>query len=413
METSALETEKLLSSYDDWSDRELPSSTDIPLTPEGGSSMNINSGNTSLLSTVVHYLLSIFIWAPVRFLIYYFPPLDAVLPVPPAVSQSVSQEYQLKMKFLSSLLLLLASVDAINAHPTASDQFTGELEVASPNPSGLALRDLQGRARTCTRLNGFISRITSTKAQVAFVTFGPDAAKYICRAITHGDSTCDDWATGIRYSLLLVFALVHKDGAEPAVRGDSPARRSIGGSYLEIASSALGESGLQFASIEADENLPRVEKRSSDEPDLVERFLIRGLHHAEMGPDPTNIWVNHYSNGDNTLQIVPEDDQQDGNSTITKRWDKPGFKIAYTTRNKAPLNENQALQMAKHISYKWRTLAIGNDISDFIGFVETGHTANFYFRIIPEHKGYGLNYESVDICGGMADDTVDRHTGTS
>ncbi|KAI8228646.1 hypothetical protein K4K54_002083 [Colletotrichum sp. SAR 10_86] len=30
------------------------------------------------------------------------------------------------------------------------------------------------------------------------------------------------------------------------------------------------------------------------------------------------------------------------------------------------------------------------------------HTANFYYRIIPELNSFGLNYESVDICGGMA-----------
>ncbi|KAH8433490.1 uncharacterized protein LDX57_011124 [Aspergillus melleus] len=306
------------------------------------------------------------------------------------------------MKFLSSLLLLLAGVDAINTHPVAAEQFTRELEVASPNPSGLALRDLQQRAPNCRRIDHFISRITSVKAQIAFVTFGPEAAKYICRAITHDDPSCDDWAQGIRYALGLIFAIFGKDGAEPAVRPDSPARRIDAKSYLNIATSALKESSLQFASIEADDNLSGIEKRSSDEPDLVERFLIRGLYHAELGSDATNIWVNHYSNGDNTLQIAPEDGQQDGNSTLTRRWDKPGFKIAYTTRKKSPLNEQDSLKMARHISLKWQSMTLGNDISEFIGFVETGHTANFYFRIIPEHNGYGLNYESVDVCGGMA-----------
>ncbi|GAB1210540.1 hypothetical protein APSETT445_009335 [Aspergillus pseudonomiae] len=333
-----------------------------------------------------------------RFLIYYFPPLERVLRAPSAISQ----EYQLQMKFLSSLLLLLAGADAINAHPTGVEQFTRELEVASQNPSGLALRTLQRRAPNCSRVNAFISRISSVKAQVAFITFGPEAVKYICRAITHGDPTCDDWAQGIRYALALLFVIFGKDGAEPAVPPGEPVRRINARSFMNIATNALKESSLQFASIEADNNLPSVEKRSSDEPYLVERFLIRGLYHADLGNDATDIWVNHWSNGDNTLQIAPEDGQQDSNSTLTRRWDKPGFKIAYTTRKTAPLNEQEALTMARHISLKWQGMALGSDISDFIGFVETGHTANFYFRIIPEHKGYGLNYESVDICGGMA-----------
>ncbi|KAE8342106.1 hypothetical protein BDV24DRAFT_150612 [Aspergillus arachidicola] len=396
METPALESEKrLLISKDDWSDSGPASPIGLPLMLEDGPS--IKSDSIFLLSTVGNYLLSIFVWAPARFLIYYFPPLECVLPIPSAISQ----ESQLQMKFLSSLLLLLAGVDAINAHPAAVEQFTGELEVASPNPSGLTLRALQQRTPNCSRVDYFISRITSVKAQVAFVTFGPEAAKYICRTITHGDPTCDDWAQGIRYALGLIFAIFGKDGAEPAVRPGEPVRRINARSYLDIATTALKESSLQFASIEADDNLPSIEKRSSDEPSLVERFLIRGLYHSDLGNEATNIWVNHYSNGDNILQIAPEDGQQDGNSTITRRWDKPGFKIAYTTRKKSPLNEQDALKMAKHISMKWQGMAIGNDISDFIGFVETGHTANFYFRIIPEHKGYGLNYESVDICGGM------------
>jgi len=41
-------------------------------------------------------------------------------------------------------------------------------------------------------------------------------------------------------------------------------------------------------------------------------------------------------------------------------------------------------------------------MTDFISFAETAHTANFYYRIIPESKAFGLNYESVDICSRIA-----------
>lgn len=40
-------------------------------------------------------------------------------------------------------------------------------------------------------------------------------------------------------------------------------------------------------------------------------------------------------------------------------------------------------------------------MTDFIGFAETDHNANFYYRIIPESRSFGLDYESVDICGQM------------
>ncbi|KAI9043975.1 uncharacterized protein KD926_002354 [Aspergillus affinis] len=271
------------------------------------------------------------------------------------------------MKFLSSLLLLLTGADAINAHPAAAERFTRELEVASPNLSGFALRACQQRTPNCSRLDYFISRITS----------------------------------GIRYALALIFIIFGKNGAEVAIRPGGPVRRINARSYLEMATSALKASSLQFAIIEADDDLPGVEKQSSDELDLAERFLIRGLYHGELGNDATNIWVSNYSNGDSALQIAPEYGQQDGNSTVTRRWNKPGFKIAYATRKASQLNEQEALKMARHISLKWQSMTLGKGISDFIGFVETGHTANFYFRIIPEDRKFGLNYESADICSSM------------
>jgi hypothetical protein len=42
-------------------------------------------------------------------------------------------------------------------------------------------------------------------------------------------------------------------------------------------------------------------------------------------------------------------------------------------------------------------------MTDFIGLAQDGYNANFYYRIIPEVRGFGLNYESVDVCGGMGD----------
>ncbi|RLL97478.1 hypothetical protein CFD26_106686 [Aspergillus turcosus] len=45
---------------------------------------------------------------------------------------------------------------------------------------------------------------------------------------------------------------------------------------------------------------------------------------------------------------------------------------------------------------------IGTSKFDFSGFAETEHAANFSYRIIPEIRGFGTNYETVDVCGGMA-----------
>lgn len=56
------------------------------------------------------------------------------------------------------------------------------------------------------------------------------------------------------------------------------------------------------------------------------------------------------------------------------------------------------------ISLEGKTATDANSMkmSDYIGLVKTDHQANFYFRIIPETKGFGLNYESVNVCGQLA-----------
>ena len=58
--------------------------------------------------------------------------------------------------------------------------------------------------------------------------------------------------------------------------------------------------------------------------------------------------------------------------------------------------------MAAFAASRWAANSKAYSMTDFVGFAETGHSANFYYRIIPETRSFGLNYESVDICGGMA-----------
>lgn len=59
--------------------------------------------------------------------------------------------------------------------------------------------------------------------------------------------------------------------------------------------------------------------------------------------------------------------------------------------------------MSGFIAAAWAAASEAYDMTDFIGLAQDGYNANFYYRIIPEVRGFGLNYESVDICGGMGD----------
>lgn len=78
-----------------------------------------------------------------------------------------------------------------------------------------------------------------------------------------------------------------------------------------------------------------------------------------------------------------------------------GFKISYTTRSKSRLSYSKQQEMSGFIAAAWAAASEAYDMTDFIGLAQDGYNANLYYRIIPEVRGFGLNYESVDICGGM------------
>ncbi|GKT60877.1 hypothetical protein ColTof4_00994 [Colletotrichum tofieldiae] len=88
--------------------------------------------------------------------------------------------------------------------------------------------------------------------------------------------------------------------------------------------------------------------------------------------------------------------------TLTKRAGAAGFKISYTTCGHSKLAAAHRREMSGWGAAEFANNAQRNSMMDLYGFTETGHPANFYYRIIPEMNSFRLNCESVDICGGMA-----------
>ena len=119
----------------------------------------------------------------------------------------------------------------------------------------------------------------------------------------------------------------------------------------------------------------------------------------------SDIAFNYFDNGDLNLHF-PGDagtfstgNAQD--SPLHKRFDGAGFKVSATTRSKSPLTRDQQKAMAHTIARDWASDAYAYLMADYMGLVRTDSHPNFYFRIIPEARGFGLNYESVDICGPL------------
>lgn len=140
---------------------------------------------------------------------------------------------------------------------------------------------------------------------------------------------------------------------------------------------------------------------------LLPRVQMSGFKHADDDEDQQqDIMVNLFEDG-TALLHVPVGSNSSSTSDLTNGFNGPGFKISFTTRVKTQLTAAHQQEMAQALAEKWAYYANAEEavsMDEVIGFVEVEHRANFYYRIISEQvTSFGLNYESVDICGGMSD----------
>lgn len=146
-----------------------------------------------------------------------------------------------------------------------------------------------------------------------------------------------------------------------------------------------------------------LKKRDSD-PRMTQRLIARNMTLDDQG-SASDIAFNYFDNGDLNLHFpggagtFPTGNAQD--SPLHTRFDGAGFKVSATTRRRSPLARDQQKAMAHEIAKDWASDAYAYPMADYMGLVKTDSHPNFYFRIIPEVRGFGLNYESVDICGPL------------
>lgn len=213
---------------------------------------------------------------------------------------------------------------------------------------------------------------------------------------------------------LIFLAIAYASGSAGASDTNTQSSFQPGAARRDVSSSefwggfdqTLKNDGWVFDSIDdIDLSNLKLDKRASD-PNLVHRSIVRNLVHNSQG-DVSDVAFNYFDNGDLNLQLagdygsLPSGEAQ--NTTLHRRFDGAGFKISATTRLSSRLTRAHENYMAQRIAQDWAGNADSSAMSDYIGLVETGHSANFYFRIIPETKGFGLNYESVNVCGQLAE----------
>lgn len=236
---------------------------------------------------------------------------------------------------------------------------------------------------------------------------GSRLARQVCEY--SGGNRCEELSYIISDGLLLAYtAAAAYSGSIPE---GLPGKRHVDASqdYFQLWETMLsGNDDISYEHLAplsiSSNTLPLV--RRQDEPLPIHRFQITGF--AVEGSPKHDIIANHYENGDTVLHLPLTGGNSGANSTegsdLKKRFDKPGFKISFTTRKRSKLTQAHQKSMALAGASTWAVYAdnANHKMDDFIGFAETEHAANFYYRIIPELRGFGTNYETVDTCGGMA-----------
>ncbi|KAL3429978.1 hypothetical protein BDV09DRAFT_189657 [Aspergillus tetrazonus] len=291
---------------------------------------------------------------------------------------------------LSPLLSLLAASQVSLAAPAPSVEAVDianlpsdiGLETRSPNPA----HELEQRA------NG-VCQFT-----VVYITSGTGLALAVCNYA--GGQRCGEITSSSRVSSC--WRMPRPRTISGATPEGLPTKRQVD-DYLQQWEAMLAS--YADISYESLTSLDAPMARRDGESAPTHRFKITGLS-LDDGPKH-DIIANHYANGETVLHLPLSDSNnstEGSSSALEKRFDNPGFKISYTTRTRTKLTQAHQKSMALAGAATWGVYAdnAGHKMDNFIGFAETGHAANFYYRIIPETKGFGTSYESVDICGGMA-----------
>ncbi|KAJ5392923.1 hypothetical protein N7465_011897 [Penicillium sp. CMV-2018d] len=324
------------------------------------------------------------------------------------------------MKLLHSLCFLsVASAAALSVPvadiPSDTNLVSGELvgyganevEIRTPNEANVLEARVSG---TCRRVGRVISRYGTSSAVVAVLHLTTSLAKDVCEG--EGSPKCARYVGYVQGGLDIIFLLIGithgsvgtSSTAEESHFDPGPVRRGLPADTpsADALHAALQNDGWIYDHLEqVDVSSLNLKKRDSD-PRMTQRMIARNVTLNDQG-SASDIAFNYFDNGDLNLHFpggsgtFPAGNAPD--SPLHKRFNGAGFKISATTRAKTDLPRDKQKAMAHEIASNWALDAYAAPMSDYMGLVKTGNHPNFYYRIIPEVKGFGLNYESVDICG--------------
>ncbi|KAL7934432.1 hypothetical protein V8C35DRAFT_327311 [Trichoderma chlorosporum] len=311
------------------------------------------------------------------------------------------------MKLLRAAIYVLLASQLTTAAPIL-DTITDLAEYSSVNPqheavAALNRHELEKRI-TCRTIKHTIRTIVTVRSTLTFISLSTVMTRAVCSYV-HG-SDCGDLTVIIQTGFNMILpAVASYSGAEAEILPGARKRdgHGIHAEYVDWWGKLLsdGASGLTYDAISHlvfDKEEDMLQRRDGD-PALVSRVLVSGVTGNHSPNTKQDVAINHFVGG-NALLHLPVGESS--NDELGKRTPLgSGFKISYTTRAKSKLSYSQQQKMSGFIAAARAAASKTYDMTDFIGFVETRHLANVYYRVIPEIRGFGLNYESVNVCGQM------------
>lgn len=300
------------------------------------------------------------------------------------------------MRLTKTFANLLVFSTATTALPVA-DEINALAIISDLQKSGSAATDLEQfhslMARDdCSTLGNIIDKIGTSAELVAYYTTGYYSALYVCRR--NNGRNCDELARAIASAILSIAFI----GGRASGAYSLGKREEV--SLAEYLNAVMSADGEIFDAIDDVSNSLATRSENSTES---AREVVSVRNWSYEGT-PVSFDIHDFGDGNGHIAL-PIEHVGVNSTNLAKRGNghAPGFKISYTTRMESKLTRSHRADMANALSSDWASRANANTLlSNYIGLWKTDHNANFYFRIIPETVEFGTNYESVDVCGGMA-----------
>ncbi|KAH7388879.1 hypothetical protein BKA64DRAFT_757802, partial [Cadophora sp. MPI-SDFR-AT-0126] len=206
----------------------------------------------------------------------------------------------------------------------------------------------------------------------------------IIHTIGRTQDNCNDFAIAITGGVAFIYLIAIREPGSKGERRDGNSTSSMGAPLIDFLLDSFAANGDSFESMTV---MSSILKRDDSVKSVSEQVSIAGWNFQGTVLDAV---AAEFGDGDGHIYVTPTLLNATG---LTKRHDRPGFKISYTTRQASLLTRDHQIEMSQSFGTNWNYNANTYAMQDWIGLSKTDHNAIFYIRIIPENNGYGKECE--------------------